>query len=148
VSGAAWFRRIGGDMPPPPERVVERLLSDPVFEHVGGPAAARLADRVEVVRAEIGDVVITEGEPGDHYYLIVEGTLVVTIVGHVVGTMGDGESFGEIALLRDVPRSATVTCVTPVELFAISRDDFLATVTGHPRSLAAARHIADGLVPD
>jgi len=46
-----------------------------------------------------------------------------------------------------VPRLATVTCVTPAELYAISRDDFLMTVTGHPRSLATATEIADGLAP-
>ena len=148
VSGGAWFRRLGGDVPPPPEHVVERILSDPVFEHVGGPAAARLADRVDVVTAEPGHVVITEGEPGDRYFLIVDGTVVTTIAGEVVGTMGAGESFGEIALLREVPRAATITCVTRVELFAIARDDFLATVRGHPRSLATATRIAQGLVPD
>jgi hypothetical protein len=148
VASSLWFRQLGGDVPPPPDHVVERLLADPVFEHVGGPAAARLADRIDVVRAEVGDVIIAEGEPGDRYYLIVDGSLVVTIRGDVVSTMGAGESFGEIALLRNVPRSATVTCVTPVELFAVSRDDFLATVTGHPRSLAAATTIAKGLLPD
>ena len=58
-----------------------------------------------------------------------------------------GGSFGEIALLRDVPRTATVTCVAEAELYAISRDDFLTTVTGHPRSLATATQIADGLAP-
>jgi CRP-like cAMP-binding protein len=62
--------------------------------------------------------------------------------------MTAGESFGEIALLRNVPRAATVTCATHVELLAISRDDFLETVTGHPRSLATASRIAGDLVPD
>ena len=62
--------------------------------------------------------------------------------------MMSGESFGEIALLRNVPRVATVTCATHVALLAISRDDFLATVTGHPRSLATASRIASDLVPD
>lgn len=148
VASSLWFRQLGGDTSPPPDHVVTRVVADPVFEHVGGPAAARLAERINVVRAEVGDVIITEGEPGDRYYLIVDGSVVVTIRGDVVGTMGAGESFGEIALLRDVPRTATVTCITPVELFAVSRDDFLATVTGHPRSLAAATSIAKGLLKD
>jgi CRP-like cAMP-binding protein len=148
VASGLWFRQLGGDTSPPPDHVVTRVVADPVFEHVGGPAAARLAERINVVRAEVGDVIITEGEPGDRYYLIVDGSVVVTIRGDVVSTMGAGESFGEIALLRDVPRTATVTCITPVELFAVSRDDFLATVTGHPRSLAAATSIAKGLLKD
>ena len=145
--GASRFRQLGGDVPPPPDHVVERVLADPVFAYLGGPAAAHLADRVEIVSAQPGDVVITEGEPGDRYYLVVDGRLVATIGGEVVGEMSAGDSFGEIALLRDVPRSATVTCVTAVELYAISRDDFLLTVTGHPRSLATATQIADGLAP-
>jgi CRP-like cAMP-binding protein len=62
--------------------------------------------------------------------------------------MTAGDSFGEIALLRNVPRAATVTCATQVSLLAVSRDDFLETVTGHPRSLATASRIARDLVPD
>jgi len=145
--GAARFRQLGGDVPPPPDHVVERVLADPVFAYLGGPAAAHLADRVEIVCAQPGDVVITEGEPGDRYYLVVDGRLVATIGDEVVGEMSAGGSFGEIALLRDVPRTATVTCVTAVELYAISRDDFLMTLTGHPRSLATATEIADGMAP-
>ncbi len=145
--GAARFRQLGGDVPPPPDHVVERVLADPVFAYLGGPAAAHLADRVEIVCAQPGDVVITEGEPGDRYYLVVDGRLVATIGDEVVGEMAAGGSFGEIALLRDIPRTATVTCVTAVELFAISRDDFLTTLTGHPRSLATATQIADGMAP-
>ena len=98
--------------------------------------------------AEPGEVVIAEGEPGDRYYLIVDGTVAASIGGDLVRTMSAGASFGEIALLRDTPRTATVTCVTAVQLLAISRDDFLTTVTGHPRSLATATDIAERLVPD
>jgi CRP-like cAMP-binding protein len=145
--GGARFRRLGGDVPPPPEHLVERVLADPVFAHLGGPAAAGLADRIEIVTAQPGDDVITEGEPGDHYYLVVAGRLAVTIGSESVGEISEGGSFGEIALIRDVPRAATVTCVTPVELYAISRDDFLMTVTGHPRSMATATQIADDLAP-
>ena len=138
---------LGGDLPPPPAHVVVRVLADPVFAHLRGPAATRLADRIEIVTAQPGDVVITEGESGDRYYLVVAGRLAVTIGGEVVGELVAGGSFGEIALLRDVPRMATVTCVTAVELYAISRDDFLTAVTGHPRSLATATQIADDLAP-
>jgi MFS family permease len=141
--GGAWFRRLGGDVPPPPEHVVERLRIDPVFAYIGGPALARLGDRVEHVTAAPGEVVIAEGQQGDRYYLIVDGRVSVSIGGIEVRTMGAGESFGEIALLRDVVRQATVTANTELELLAVSRDDFLSTVTGHPRSLATATEIAD-----
>ena len=145
--GTARFGQLGGDLPPPPEHIVTRVLADPVLAHLRGPAVARLADRIEIVTAQPGDVVITEGESGDRYYLVVAGRLAVTIGGEVVGEILAGGSFGEIALLRDVPRMATVTCVTAVELYAISRDDFLTAVTGHPRSLATATQIADDLAP-
>jgi hypothetical protein len=144
----ARFRRLGGDVPPPPDEIVARLLADPVFEPLGTAAVSRLANRVESVRVVPGTVVITEGEDGDHYFLIVSGTVEVTIQTHVVRTMSRGQSFGEIALLRNVPRAATVTCLTVVELLAIARDDFLETITGHPRSLATASRIASDLVPD
>ena len=148
VFASVTFRRLGGDVPPPPDEIVARLLADPVFEPLGTAAVSRLADRVEQVTGVRGTAVITEGEDGDRYYLIVDGMVEVTIHGHVVRTMTAGESFGEIALLRNAPRAATVTCMDDVALLAIARDDFLETVTGHPRSLATASRIASDLVPD
>jgi cyclic nucleotide-binding protein len=148
VAASIRFRRLGGDVPPPPDAIVVRLLDDPVFEPLGSAAVSRLADRAEMLTGAPGTVVITEGEDGDRYYLIVDGTVEVTIRGQVVRTMSRGQSFGEIALLRNIPRVATVTCVTEVDLIAIARDDFLETVTGHPRSLATAARIAGDLVPD
>jgi hypothetical protein len=148
VVASVRFRRLGGDVPPPPDHVVSRLLVDPVFQPLGTAAISRLADRVETVSLEPGTVVITEGEDGDRYYLIVDGTVDVTIMGQLVRTMTAGQSFGEIALLRNIPRAATVTSATQVELLAVSRDDFLETVTGHPRSFATASRIAGDLVPD
>ena len=134
----ARFRRLGGDVAPPPADVIDRLLQDPVFEHLAIAALSRLTVSLERVSVPAGVAVISEGELGDQYYLIVDGTVDVTIAGRFVRTMAAGDSFGEIALLRGLPRTATVTTTTTVELFAVARDDFLQAVTGHPHSMAAA----------
>jgi len=99
------------------------------------PPALReqLAATLVEVRHPAGGTVIQQGEPGDRFYVVEEGE--VEIEGNV---LGPGASFGEIALLRDVPRTATVTAKTDVVLQAVERDDFLAAVTGHEESSAAA----------
>jgi CRP-like cAMP-binding protein len=76
---------------------------------------------------------VREGEVGDRFYVIRSGT--VPILGR---TFGPGAGFGEIALLRDVPRTATASAVTDVELVALEREPFVAAVTGHAPSAAAA----------
>ena len=103
------FRRGGGDVPPPPAELIDRLLRDDVFRHLPGLALARLAGRICDVRVESGAAVITEGERGDRYYLITSGRVTVTVAGEFVREMGPGQAFGEIALVRDLPRTATVT---------------------------------------
>jgi len=66
------------------------------------------------------------------------GRLRVTVDGAAAGELGPGDSFGEIALLRDVPRTATVTALTDVDLLTLERDEFITAVTGHPESAEAA----------
>lgn len=87
---------------------------------------------VEVV-SPAGTAVIREGEPGDRFYVIGEGEVAIGDK-----TFGSGSGFGEIALLQDVPRTATVTAVTDVTLYALDRDEFIAAVTGHEPANAAA----------
>ena len=90
-----------------------------------------------------GDVVIREGDPGDRFYVIEAGRVEVTSGGALVGHRGPGEYVGEIALLRDVPRTATVTALTELTLYALERDVFLGAVTGHPRSHDVAQERID-----
>jgi CRP-like cAMP-binding protein len=92
-----------------------------------------LAAALEEVEYPSGSTVIATGQPGDRFFVVEDG--VVEIEGT---TFGPGESFGEIALLRDVPRTATVTASTDVILQTLGREEFLAAVTGHEDASAAA----------
>ncbi|HYN34809.1 MAG TPA: cyclic nucleotide-binding domain-containing protein, partial [Ilumatobacteraceae bacterium] len=122
--------------------IIERLVADPVFAALPAPTMERLGRTVEHQRAMAGTAVVVQGDEGDHYFVIVSGEFTVTKDGQTVNHLVSGQSFGEIALLRDVPRASTVTAVTDAELLVIDRDDFLEAVTGHPRSLTTARGIA------
>ncbi len=85
-----------------------------------------------------GAVLMREGDPGDDFFVIESGLVEVTQDGRVLRREGPGEYFGEIALLRDVPRTATITAVEDTVVRTITRDDFLAAVSGHGEARSAA----------
>lgn len=125
-----------------PEADELRLLgSIAIFAPLPGTALEHLAARLLPLRLEPGSVVVREGDIGDRFYLVAEGNLAVSAGGEVIATLSPGDHFGEIALLRDVPRTATVTTSTPVVLYGLDRDEFLAAVTGHPPSAEAAETV-------
>jgi CRP-like cAMP-binding protein len=97
---------------------------------------------VQPVTAQPDEVVITQGEDGDRFYAIADGELEALEDGVPTGTMTRGDGFGEIALLRDVPRTATVRAVTAVQLYALEKELFLEVVTGHPGTAGTAERIA------
>ena len=97
-------------------------------------------ERVEVTA---GTRVIRQGDPGDRFYIVTRGRLAVEVDGRVMATLSDGDQFGEIALLRNVPRTATVTAIEPTELLALGRDAFLAAVTGSRPSSIRANELVD-----
>lgn len=94
----------------------------------------RLARRSATVIVPSGQTVLREGEVGDQFFIIESGTVDVTIRGAFVRTLSVGDSFGEIALLRDIPRTATVTATTDLTARTIARDAFLAAVIGDGES--------------
>ena len=102
------------------------------------PALERLAARFVQVHIEPGTELMRQGDPGDRFYLIADGRAGVAVDGRHLVTLTAGDFFGEIALLRDVPRTATVTALTDVEVLALDRDDFLSAVAASPDSAAAA----------
>jgi MFS family permease len=124
----------------PAERL-EILRANSIFAPLPPPALEQLAEALREVHAEAEHEVVQQGAPGDEFYLVADGTLDVVIDGQVVSTLGPGDSFGEIALLRDVPRTATVRARTPVHLWALERDAFLSAVTASGPSLSAAEGV-------
>ena len=102
----------------------------------------RLARALVPVEATAGEAVVRQGDPGDSYYLVRSGALRVEVDGVPVRTLSVGDGFGEIALLRNVPRTATVVAATASELYALDRGPFLAAVGGS----ASSRRVADELV--
>ncbi len=124
---------------PIPERELAILRSVDLFASVRAPELEGLAARLEEVAAKSGAAVVREGEPGTRFYVVEDGEVEVNRGGRPVATLGPGEYFGEIALLRHVPRTATVVAKTPVTLLSLEREDFLEEVTGHP----VVREVAD-----
>jgi hypothetical protein len=122
--GVVLLRRHVDEVAMVDEGVVRRLLAEPVFAHLPAPATERLARDVATIEVAAGDVVVPEGGVGDHFFLLDRGEASVTIQGRQIRTLSAGGSFGEIALLRDVPRTATVTATSDLRLLP-SRDVFL-----------------------
>ena len=121
-----------------PEAQLALLRSLPIFAPLPAPAIERDASRLIPIEVTAGTPIIRQGEPGDRFYIIADGEVAVSRDGRDVASLGGGDFFGEIALLRDAPRNATVTARTKVRLYALDRDDFLEVVTGHAQSAEAA----------
>lgn len=117
------------------------LRGQPIFAPLGPAALEQMAANLVPAHAHAGSVVVRQGEPGDHFYLVVAGRLAVDVDGTPARELGPGSSFGEIALLRDVPRTATVRALEDAELVALGRRAFLEAVTGQPASLGAAEEV-------
>lgn len=103
----------------------------PMLAALPTPVLERLARRLEPLGVASGAVVFSQGDAGDRYWLIKDGTVTVSIDGVETTQLGPGDGFGEIALLRDVPRTATITATSDLELLGLDRDDFIPAVTGH-----------------
>jgi MFS family permease len=137
LAHAARFGRLDRTMPAPdPEAGL--LYNLPMFAPLPLAVTDLLAAEVEPRRFPAGAVVMREGESGDSFYLITGGSAAVSVHGAPRPSLGRGDCFGEIALLRDVPRTATVTAEQPLRTLALDREEFLTAVTGNSTSMAAA----------
>ena len=112
-----------------PERELAVIERNPVFSPLEPPALETVARKARWWAVDPGHVAIRQGERGDAYYVIEHGRFQVDVDGRPARVLdGTGEGFGEIALLRDVPRTATVTAVDASVVLVVRRDDFLAVV--------------------
>ena len=115
----------------------------PLLAALPPPVQERLAHVLVPATVPAGEVVVREGDRGDRFWIIERGEALVTIDGAAVRRLGVGDSFGEIALLRDVPRTATVQAGDEdLVLQGLDRDEFLPAVTGH----GEASEVADAVV--
>jgi hypothetical protein len=141
LAHAVRFRRLDRAMPAPgPEAGL--LVSLPMFAPLPLAVTDLLAAETEPRRFPAGAVVIREGEAGDHFYLITDGSAAVSVRGAPRPSLQRGDGFGEIALLRSIPRTATVTAEQPLRTLALGREEFLTAVTGNSMSTAAADELA------
>ncbi len=165
--GPRWTLVVGGLVLPVITLVVGRRLTDldvgvrvpaqelavlrrtRIFSVLPGPALERVARNAVPVDVEAGAEIIREGDAGDRYYAVAAGSVEVSRAGAHVATLGPGEEFGEIALLRDVPRTATVVALADSRLLSLHRDEFLAALTGEAHAAAqdTARDRLEGPAP-
>jgi MFS family permease len=126
-----------------PERELALLGRVEMFAPLRPQVLESLAHRSSWTSMATGSIVIHEGEVGDRFFVLASGALDVAKEGRHLRTLArPGDAVGEIALLFDVPRTATVTVSEDAELLVLERADFLTAVTGHPEVHRAATRVA------
>jgi MFS family permease len=142
VTLASYWRLSALDRLAPPSDTYDLVDGVPMLAPLSIAVKEQLASRLTPVSVAAREQIIRAGERGDRFYILASGTLEVDNGGGR-SVLRAPDSFGEIALLRDVPRTATVTAATDSNLYALVRDDFLAAVTGHRVAHAAGQAVVD-----
>lgn len=135
-----WIHRVDEEAIVPTERLA-MLRGAPMFARLPMTALERLAEGMRSISVEPGVAIVREGEIGDAYLIVERGRVAVSQAGRRIGELGPGEGFGEIALLRAMPRTATVLALVPSTVYSIAGPDFLEAVAG-PTSAAVANRVA------
>ncbi len=123
--------------------IIDRLRQVTMLRPLPVSTIEHLARNVREESIEPAGTVIEQGQVGDSFYVIVSGEVEVTKNGRLLSLLSDGDSFGEIALLRDVPRITTVRARTPLTLYALDRRHFVPTVSGYSESAAEAETVVE-----
>jgi len=126
---------------------IELLRQVPLFSPLDPKSLERVASQLGRVEVAAGETVIREGEAGDRFYVVESGRTTATHAGATLSSQGPGDPFGEIALLRDVPRTATVTAAEDSVLLYLERDAFLEAVTGNSEVTSRADDLIARRVP-
>jgi len=144
LAAAAGGRGLFGLDSGTPVPVVEIALLRqlPLFAELPAPALEGLAGALTPVTVPAGTQLIRQGDPGDAYYAIAAGELDASTDGHFLRRCGRGEGVGEIALLRSIPRTATVLAHTAATVYKLDREPFLTAVLGHAPTQRRADRIA------
>jgi MFS family permease len=126
-----------------PQHELAMLTALPLFRPLPVTTLERLASHLRPAEAAEGTTIVREGDEGDLFYVISSGTVQVVQGGRDVATLQPGDYFGEIALLRNLPRVATCRAITDVELYSLERDRFVSAVSGHTSSAAEAASVTE-----
>jgi MFS family permease len=139
----AGFRRMRAlDEMAAPTRQQNLVDQVPIFAPLSLAAKERLATKLLPLDVPADATIVRAGDVGDRFYIVDSGTVRIGLADGEKQS-GPGDYFGEIALVRDVPRTATVTAASATRLYALERADFLAAVTGHALAEAAAEDVVD-----
>ena len=111
---------------------VESLRRAPLFENLSKHELQELAKATEDLEVPEGKVLCREGEPAREFFVIIEGEVEVTAQGRRLTTLSDGDFFGEIALIEDIPRTATVTATSGLRFFVLTRQSFWSLIERQP----------------
>jgi MFS family permease len=124
-----------------PTAQLNALRAIEMFAPLPAPTLEALAASLQTVTVAAGDTVFRQGDHGDRFYIVESGEIEIEIDGVVANVLEPGDHFGEIALLRDIPRTGTARARKETQLYALERDAFLGAVTGHAGSTEAAETV-------
>ena len=108
----------------PHDTKVDALRNCSLFSELSKDELQELAKITEDLEVDAGKVLCRQGEPAQEFFVIIEGEAEATKDGQSLRTMGPSDFFGEIGLIEDIPRTATVTATTPLRFFVLTRQSF------------------------